>query len=132
VFQDEKIKRGIQKNRFVLKNLKKWKYLQEGGLIGASVGFVIYGISTASIVTVSGAPRTFWSYQFIEIVQDFGANQFCSLVRLILEECGLAFALFSWIIFPLVYGIIGALIGLIVGKSKKYFSSRCRPRTRRH
>jgi hypothetical protein len=92
----------------------KWSKLsawQKGGLVG-----VIFGLLENLLFLIFGDNILgFWADFTSEII----GNPICDLLNMdIGEECGWFFFFWGFIIFPVIYGIIGMLIGLFISKVK--------------
>ena len=90
---------------------KKLSYLKKGILIGALFGFIIY------IFTFNNYSQ---DTLFNQVIGNLGYFTFCKILKAdIGEDCGWGFIVNGWLLLPIVYAIIGIIIGLFIKKIKK-------------
>ncbi|NQV09127.1 hypothetical protein HQ529_04710 [Candidatus Woesearchaeota archaeon] len=90
---------------FIWKNLQYWK---RGLIFGLIFGLLIYFFSLFFEIEYLGT--LLWWLSGTIICFMFKADTG--------EGCAFTFVIFGWIILPLLYGLIGALIGLLIEKIK--------------
>ena len=83
----------------------KMKYWQKGLIIGLICGFLLYVFSFSGM----GFGVIFWWMT---------GTVMCVLFNFEGHGCFFAFLYFGWFFFPILYGLVGALIGLLIDKYK--------------